>query len=79
MSFALPIIDESAGGGFDDWRWQLRHRITGKDEIAALLPLTDEESAGLDAAPGQFRVADHALLLFADRSRATLPARCACR
>ena len=57
MSFALPIIDESTGGGFDDWRWQLRHRITGKDEIAALMPLTDEESVGLEAAPGRFRVA----------------------
>ncbi len=48
MSFALPVIDESTDGhgGFDDWRWQLRHRITSKDEIAARLPLTDEERPG---------------------------------
>ena len=40
MTFALPIIDETrespADGGFEDWRWQLRHRITSEDEIAAL-------------------------------------------
>ena len=67
MTFALPIVDqprsnpapEPAGTGesFDDWRWQLRHRITGKDDIAARLPLTPDEEAGLDAAPGHFRVA----------------------
>jgi len=42
---------------FQSWRWQLRNRITTKDEIAARLPLTPEESAGLYAAPGHFRVA----------------------
>ena len=57
VSLALPIVDDVEGAGFADWRWQLRHRITGKEEIAARLPLTDEESAGLDAAPGRFRVA----------------------
>ena len=56
MSLALPVLDED-GGGFEDWRWQLRHRIATKEEIAARLPFTDEEAAGLDAAPGQFRVA----------------------
>ena len=44
MSLALPVLDED-GGGFEDWRWQLRHRIATKEEIAARLPLTDEEAA----------------------------------
>ena len=63
MTFALPIVDQpppapsSTGDAFDDWRWQLRNRITAKDDIAARLPLTPEEEAGLDAAPGHFRVA----------------------
>ena len=71
MTFALPIVDQpvapcadeapavdaSAVDSFDDWRWQLRNRITSKEEIAARLPLTAEEAAGLDAAPGHFRVA----------------------
>src|SRR6478609_3740905 len=58
MTFALPILNQDdQAGGFEDWRWQLRHRITGKDEIAARLPLTPDEAAGLEAAPGKFRVA----------------------
>ena len=52
-----PQGETPEGGSFDDWRWQLRNRITGKEEIAARLPLTAEEEAGLDAAPGHFRVA----------------------
>ena len=46
MSFALPVFADVEGAGFDDWRWQLRHRITSKEEIAARLPLTDEERSG---------------------------------
>ena len=41
-----------------------------KDEIAARLPLTADEAAGLDAAPGAVPRRHHALLLLADRSRA---------
>ena len=52
-----PPRVKAEGDDFDDWRWQLRHRITTKEEIAARLPLTPEEEAGLDAAPGHFRVA----------------------
>src|ERR1043166_1340003 len=54
---ASPEGEAPEGASFDDWRWQLRHRITGKQEIAARLPLTPEEEAGLEAAPRHFRVA----------------------
>jgi lysine 2,3-aminomutase len=40
----------------DDWKWQLRHRLQSKQEIARLLPLTPDEDAAMDAAPGLFRV-----------------------
>jgi lysine 2,3-aminomutase len=40
----------------DDWRWQLRHRLQTKEQIARLLPLTPDEDAAMDAAPGLFRV-----------------------
>ena len=52
LPISLPIVSDA-----DDWRWQLRNRITTKEEIAARLPLTPDEAAGLDAAPGHFRVA----------------------
>src|SRR4029079_1203581 len=71
MTFALPVVDQpenprtgcgdahpdDEAGGCAACRCQLRHRITGKDDIAARLPLTPEEVEGLEAAPGKFRVA----------------------
>jgi lysine 2,3-aminomutase len=68
MTISLPVINDrppqppaeaapEPAADFQSWRWQLRHRITTKDEIAARLPLTPDELAGLDAAPGHFRVA----------------------
>ena len=41
---------------FADWRWQLRRRLSTKEELAALIPLTPDEDAAMDAAPGLFRV-----------------------
>ena len=60
MTISLPVFspDSADVGDVHDWRWQLRHRITTKEQIAARLPLTPDEEAGLDAAPGHFRVAD---------------------
>ncbi len=61
MSLGLPVINQdqatdAPGGGEHDWRWQLRNRISTKQEIEALLSLTADERAGLDVAPGMFRV-----------------------
>jgi lysine 2,3-aminomutase len=39
-----------------DWRWQLRHRLSSLEDIAAFLALTPDERAGLVAAPELFRV-----------------------
>jgi lysine 2,3-aminomutase len=50
---AADVIDNALSG---DWRWQLRHRIAGLDELERLLPLTESERAGLAAAPDHFRV-----------------------
>jgi len=70
MTIALPVLSNpprvAAGrapdparapaADFADWRWQLRNRLSTKDELAALLPLTGDEDAAMDAAPGLFRV-----------------------
>jgi len=38
---AVPAAD------WNDWRWQLRHRLTSLDQIEKLLPLTREERLGI--------------------------------
>jgi lysine 2,3-aminomutase len=40
---------------WDDWRWQLAHRINTYEEFAQIINLTEEETAGLKA-PEKFRV-----------------------
>ena len=40
---------------WNDWRWQLSHRVNDVEEIGAILELTDEEREGLSA-PDKFRV-----------------------
>jgi lysine 2,3-aminomutase len=52
----LPVVREGDDLDGNDWRWQLRNRISSLTEIEARLPLTDDERAGLAAAPDHFRV-----------------------
>jgi lysine 2,3-aminomutase len=40
---------------WEDWRWQLAHRLNTVDELAQVIRLTPEERDGLSA-PGRFRV-----------------------
>lgn len=40
---------------WNDWRWQLTHRLGTAEELARVVRLTPEERAGLSA-PGHFRV-----------------------
>ena len=40
---------------WNDWRWQLSHRVNDLEEIEQILNLTDEEREGLRA-PDKFRV-----------------------
>src|SRR4051812_39841831 len=60
--------DEAAPGGgplrrgevgeqlWNDWRWQLRNRLTGLAELESFVRLTDEEREGIARAPALFRI-----------------------
>src|ERR1700712_1612228 len=41
---------------WNDWRWQLQHRITSLAELERYVNLTPDERAGMAAAPHLFRV-----------------------
>ena len=68
MTIALPVLSNPIADpgpperlpteppDVSDWRWQLRNRLSTKAELAARLPLTADEDAAMDAAPGLFRV-----------------------
>jgi lysine 2,3-aminomutase len=42
---------------WDDWRWQLRHRLTSLKDLEARMTLTPEERAGCLFAPGKLAMA----------------------
>ena len=38
---------------WEDWHWQLKHRIRTKEELAQIIELTADEEKGLDKAKGR--------------------------
>jgi len=55
VSRRAPLWADVPDEQWNDWRWQLSHRVNDVDEIGAVLELTDEEREGLSA-PEKFRV-----------------------
>jgi lysine 2,3-aminomutase len=55
VSRRAPLWADVPDEQWNDWRWQLSHRVNDLDEIEQVLNLTDEERDGLSA-PDKFRV-----------------------
>ena len=55
VSRRAPLWADVPDEQWNDWRWQLSHRVNDLEEIEQILELTDEERAGLSA-PDKFRV-----------------------
>ena len=66
VSRRAPIFADVPDEQWNDWRWQLSHRVNDLAEIEQILRLTDEERAGLSA-PGQVPRRHHAVLHLAHR------------
>lgn len=49
----FPLATDAEWG---DWRWQMRHSVHDAKGLAKLVPLTDDERAGLDETGKLFRV-----------------------
>lgn len=44
----IKFFDDATPLDWEDWRWQLRHRIRAKEELAKFINLTPEEEEGID-------------------------------
>jgi lysine 2,3-aminomutase len=53
----IPRFNDVTAEQWDDWRWQVRHRLTTVEDFEQVLNLTDEQRADLQACMGKFRVA----------------------
>jgi len=49
------VYDDIPDEKWNDWRWQLSHRLNSVEEIGSVITLTDSERTALSA-PGLFRV-----------------------
>ena len=55
VSRRAPIWEDVPDEKWNDWRWQLSHRVNDLEEIEQVLNLTDDEREGLSA-KDKFRV-----------------------
>jgi len=52
-----PLFKDVTDEQWNDWHWQVRHRLTTVDDLDQVLHLTDEQRADLERCMGRFRVA----------------------
>jgi lysine 2,3-aminomutase len=53
----IPRFKDVSDEEWNDWRWQVRNRLTAVEDFDQVLNLTDEQRADLQACMGRFRVA----------------------
>jgi lysine 2,3-aminomutase len=53
----IPLYKDVNPLDWEDWHWQLKHRIRTKDELAQVIKLSPQEEAGLKKANGMLSLA----------------------
>jgi lysine 2,3-aminomutase len=72
----VEMWSEVSDTEWNDWKWQIRNRITGVEELKQVIDLTPEEEEGIKKCLGQLRMAItpyYAMLM--DRNNAGCPIR----
>ena len=53
----IPLFKDVTDEQWNDWHWQVRHRLSTVEDLDQVLHLTDEQRADLERCMGRFRVA----------------------
>jgi lysine 2,3-aminomutase len=53
----IPLFKDVTQAQWNDWRWQVRNRLSTVEDFEGVLHLTDDQRADLEACMGKFRVA----------------------
>jgi lysine 2,3-aminomutase len=53
----IPLYKDVNPLDWEDWHWQLKHRICTKEELAQIIQLTPQEEKGIDKARGRLAMA----------------------
>ena len=54
---SIPLFTNVTDSEWNDWKWQLRHRITTIEQVRQVVRLADEEESALHAGKRLFRFA----------------------
>ena len=52
----IPLFKDVTDEQWNDWHWQVEHRLTTVEEIAQVVNLSDQEKADIEKVMGGFRV-----------------------
>jgi len=53
----IPLYKDVNPLDWEDWHWQLKHRIRSKEDLVQVIKLTPEEEKGIDKAKGRLAMA----------------------
>ncbi len=53
----MRLVGASRPAGWNDWKWQLSHRITSAEALGRVLPLTGEDKTAIETCLEAFRMA----------------------
>ena len=53
----IPLFKDVTDEQWNDWRWQVRHRLTSVEDFDQVLHLDDQDRKDLRDCMGKFRVA----------------------
>ena len=53
----IPLYKDVNPLDWEDWHWQLKHRICSKEELTQIIKLTPQEEKGIDKAKGRLAMA----------------------
>ncbi|MBF0385776.1 MAG: KamA family radical SAM protein [Candidatus Omnitrophica bacterium] len=53
----ISLYEEATALDWEDWRWQLKNRITTEEQLSKIINLTDEEKAGIDGCGKKLKMA----------------------
>lgn len=52
----IPLFKDVTEEQWNDWHWQVEHRLTTVEEICQVVNLTEQEKADIEKVMGGFRV-----------------------
>lgn len=56
-AFRRQFFPETTTGEWNDWRWQLRHRLTGVHSLSRILVISEDERGAITGSPRQLPLA----------------------